>query len=271
MSKKLDGKALSEQILNNLKEKLQKAKIEKYIAIIVVGDNFGSQVYSKMKQKRADEIGLKCKIFSYEETVSEDEVVNQIKLLASSSECAGIMIQHPMPKHIDEKKCFNLIPAEKDIDGLSSVSFGLLGENAPKYVPATALGIVKLIEHYNINLVGEKVLVIGKSQIVGLPLSIMLLQKGATVTIAHSRTKNLADEIKNNKIIIVAIGKAEFIKAEWINNNHILIDAGYNAGNVGDIERKAYEISSMYTPVPGGVGPMTIASLLEQSVDCIVK
>ena len=271
MSKILDGKALSEQILDNLKGKLQNIMTEKYIAIIVVGDNFGSQVYSKMKQKRAGEIGLKCKIFSYEETVSENQVVSKIKYLSESDECCGIMIQHPMPKHIDEKRCFNLIPAEKDIDGLSSVSFGLLGESIQKYVPATALGIVKLIDHYNINLVGEKVLVIGKSQIVGLPLSIMLLQKGATVTVAHSRTKNLPDEIKNNKIIIVAIGKAEFIKAEWINSEHILIDAGYNAGNVGDIEHKAYEISSMYTPVPGGVGPMTIASLLEQSVDSIFK
>ena len=167
------------------------------------------------------------------------------------------------------QKCFNLIPASKDVDGLSAESFGLLAQSRQMFVPATPCGIMKLFEKYNINLVGEEVLMIGKSQIVGLPLSVMLMKAGATVTVAHSRTKNLSSIIKNYKIVIVAIGKAEFIKSEWFTDGQIIIDAGYNEGNVGDVDHLAYEKAEYYTPVPGGVGPMTIASLMSQTATAI--
>ena len=272
MSTILDGKKVSNEILNQIKtdmKSIDEAKKNKKLAIFCVGDIFGSLVYSKLKKKRAEEVGMQCEVFSFENDISENEFYNKLLSVCNDTSYAGIIVQHPLPKHINEKRCLNIVPIEKDIDGLSATSFGLLAQMTPKYVPATALGIITLIEKYNINLVGEKVLVIGKSQVVGLPLSVMLLQKGATVTIAHSRTKNLQDEIKNNKIIIVAIGKPEFIKAEWIQDGQILIDAGYNDGNVGDIEKIAYEKSSFYTPVPGGVGPMTIACLLNQTLDAI--
>ena len=181
------------------------------------------------------------------------------------------MIQHPIPKKFDEQKCFNLIPPEKDVDGLSATSFGLIAQDRQMFVPATALGIMKLLETYNINLVGEKVLMIGKSQIVGLPLSVMLMKAGATVTVAHSKTKNLDEMVKDFKIVIVAIGKPELVKAEWFTEGQIIVDAGYNEGNVGDVDHLAYEKASYYTPVPGGVGPMTIASLLSQTADAIDK
>ena len=222
-----------------------------------------------MKKKKAEYIGIGCDVFHFENDVTQNEVENKVRELAENDEYAGIMIQHPLPKHIDEQKCFNLIPAEKDVDGLSAESFGLIAQDRQLFAPATALGIMKFFEAYNINLVGEEVLMVGKSQIVGLPLAVMLMKAGATVTVAHSRTKDLAGMIKNYKIVIVAIGKPELVKADWFTEGQIIVDAGYNEGNVGDVDHLAYEKASYYTPVPGGVGPMTIASLMSQTAKAI--
>lgn len=265
----LDGKQTSKKIIENLKKKFEENPTDKKLAIISVGDDYGSAVYCNMKRKKSEYIHVGCDVFHFEETVSQEEVESKVKELANDDTYAGIMIQHPLPKNIDEQRCFNLIPPEKDVDGLSATSFGLIAQSRPIFVPATALGIMKLFEEYNINLVGEEVLMIGKSQIVGLPLSVMLMKAGATVTVAHSRTKNLQDMVKNYKIVIVAIGKAELVKADWFTEGQIIVDAGYNEGNVGDVEHSAYEKASYYTPVPGGVGPMTIASLLSQTAEAI--
>ena len=268
-AKILDGKQTSKEIVDDLKLKFEKNPTDKKLAIISVGDDYGSAVYCNMKKKKAEYIGIGCEVFHFEEGVSQEEVESQVKTLAEDDSFAGIMIQHPLPKYIDEQRCFNLIPPEKDVDGLSATSFGLIAQSRQLFAPATALGIMKLFEKYNINLVGEEVLMIGKSQIVGLPLSVMLMKAGATVTVAHSRTKDLAGMIKNFKIVIVAIGKAEFIKADWFTEGQIIVDAGYNEGNVGDVDHLAYEKAEYYTPVPGGVGPMTIASLMTQTAEAI--
>lgn len=265
----LDGKQTSKKIIENLKKKFEENPTNKKLAIISVGADYGSAVYCNMKRKKSEYIHVGCDVFHFEETVSQEEVESKVKELANDDTYAGIMIQHPLPKNIDEQRCFNLIPPEKDVDGLSATSFGLIAQSRPIFVPATALGIMKLFEEYNINLVGEEVLMIGKSQIVGLPLSVMLMKAGATVTVAHSRTKNLQDMVKNYKIVIVAIGKAELVKSDWFTEGQIIVDAGYNEGNVGDVEHTAYEKASYYTPVPGGVGPMTIASLLSQTAEAI--
>lgn len=265
----LDGKQTSKNIIETLKQRFEENPTDKRLAIISVGDDYGSAVYCNMKRKKSEYIHVSCDVFHFDEGVSQEEVELKIKELANNPDYAGIMVQHPLPKTINEQRCFNLIPPEKDVDGLSATSFGLIAQSTPVFVPATALGIMKLFEAYDINLVGEEVLVIGKSQIVGLPLSVMLMKAGATVTVAHSRTKNLSDMIKNFKIVIVAIGKAEFVKADWFVEGQIIIDAGYNEGNVGDVEHLAYEKASYYTPVPGGVGPMTIASLLSQTAEAI--
>lgn len=265
----LDGKKTSKKIIEELREKFEANPTDKKLAIISVGDDYGSAVYCNMKRKKSEYIHVGCDVFHFEDTVTQEEVENKVKELANDTTYAGIMIQHPLPKNIDEQRCFNLIPPEKDVDGLSATSFGLIAQSRPIFVPATALGIMKLFEEYNINLVGENVLMIGKSQIVGLPLSVMLMKAGATVTVAHSRTKNLEDMVKNYKIVIVAIGKAELVKADWFTEGQIIVDAGYNEGNVGDVEHTAYEKASYYTPVPGGVGPMTIASLLSQTATAI--
>ena len=265
----LDGKQTSKDIIERLKAKFEETPTDKKLAIVSAGDDYGSAVYCNMKKKKAEYIGIGCDVFHFEETISQEELENKVKELAANDNYAGIMIQHPIPKKFDEQKCFNLIPPEKDVDGLSATSFGLIAQDRQMFVPATALGIMKLLEAYNINLVGEKVLMIGKSQIVGLPLSVMLMKAGATVTVAHSRTKDLAGMIKNFKIVIVAIGKAEFIKADWFTEGQIIVDAGYNEGHVGDVDHLAYEKAEYYTPVPGGVGPMTIASLMTQTAEAI--
>lgn len=267
----LDGKETSKKIIENLRLKFEENPTDKRLAIISVGDDYGSAVYCNMKRKKAEYIHVGCDVFHFEETATQEEIESKVKELADDDNYAGIMIQHPLPKNIDEQKCFNLIPPEKDVDGLSATSFGLIAQSRPIFVPATALGIMKLLEEYNINLIGEKVLMIGKSQIVGLPLSVMLMKAGATVTVAHSRTKNLEDMIKDFKIVIVAIGKPELVKAEWFAEGQVIVDAGYNEGNVGDVDHLAYEKASYYTPVPGGVGPMTIASLMSQTAEAIEK
>ena len=270
-AKILDGKETSKEIIENLKAKFEKSPTNKKLAIVSVGNDYGSAVYCNMKKKKAEYIGIGCEVFHFEEGVTQEEVENKISELANNNSFAGIMVQHPLPKYINEQKCFNLIPPEKDVDGLSATSFGLIAQSTPIFAPATALGIMKLFEKYNINLVGEEVLMIGKSQIVGLPLSVMLMKAGATVTVAHSRTRNLSEIVKNYKIVIVAIGKAELVKADWFSDGQIIIDAGYNEGNVGDVDHRAYEKSEYYTPVPGGVGPMTIASLMSQTAAAIDK
>lgn len=265
----LDGKTTSKNIIEELKAKFEEKPTTKCLAIVSVGDDYGSAVYCNMKKKKAEYIGINCDVFHFEDNVTQDEVENKVRELASDDNYAGIMIQHPLPKHIDEQKCFNLIPAEKDVDGLSAESFGLIAQGRQLFAPATALGIMKFFEAYGINLVGEEVLMVGKSQIVGLPLAVMLMKAGATVTVAHSKTKDLAGMVKKYKIVIVAIGKPELMKADWFTEGQIIVDAGYNEGNVGDVDHIAYEKASYYTPVPGGVGPMTIASLMSQTAKAI--
>ena len=192
----LDGKQTSLEIIESLKMKYSKNPTSKKLAIISAGDDYGSAVYCNMKKKKSEYIGISCEVFHFEDNVTQNELESLITKLAKDNDYAGIMVQHPLPKHIDETSCFNLIPAEKDVDGLSAESFGLMAQGRQIFVPATALGIMELIKKYNINLVGENVLVIGKSQIVGLPLSVMLMKEGATVTVAHSRTINLSEIIK---------------------------------------------------------------------------
>ncbi len=265
----LDGSATSKAVIEELKAKFDTNPTTKKLAIVSAGEDYGSAVYCNMKKKKSEYIGISCEVFHFEEDVTQEEIETKIQELAIDENYAGIMVQHPLPKHIDEQRCFNLIPAKKDVDGLSAESFGLLAQNRRLFVPATALGIMTLFEKYNIDLVGKEVLMIGKSQIVGLPLSVMLMQAGATVTVAHSRTKDLPSMVKNFEIVIVAIGKSEYVKAEWFTDGQIIVDAGYNTGNVGDVDHEAYKKASFYTPVPGGVGPMTIASLMTQTANAI--
>ncbi|MGN1222769.1 MAG: bifunctional 5,10-methylenetetrahydrofolate dehydrogenase/5,10-methenyltetrahydrofolate cyclohydrolase [Christensenellales bacterium] len=267
----LDGKLFSKEIFEDLKIKFEKKSITQKLAIVLVGNNPESITYCNLKEKKCKEINLPCKIFHFNEDISQENLEIEINKIANDSTFVGMMIQHPIPKHLNEQNCFNLIPVEKDVDGLSNNSLGLLAQGKELFLPATVLGIIKLLEKYNIDVVSKKILIIGKSQIIGKPLALKLLNMGATVTVAHSKTKNLNKMIKNYEIVCVAIGKPEFFKAKYFRKGQIIIDAGYNKGNIGDVDQSAYKKASFFAPVPGGVGPMTVASLLYQTSIAIDK
>ena len=187
--------------------------------------------------------------------------------LNSDKSITGILLQHPVPKQINERLAFDRIAEKKDVDGVNSLSFGKLSMGEKSFNPCTPYGIMLLLEEYGINLAGKHAVVVGRSPILGKPMAMMLLEKDATVTICHSKTKNLPEILRQADVVVGAVGKPEFIQADWVKDGVVLLDAGYNPGNVGDIDLKnAASKSSYYTPVPGGVGPMTIAVLLLQTL-----
>ncbi len=267
----LDGKSLAKENENKLKEEVEnlKSKYKKAptLATILVGDNPASVTYVKMKENACKRVGIDSIHVEFENSVSEEELINKIKELNSNENVDGILLQHPIPNHIDESKCFDCISVNKDVDGVNSASFGAFSNGKFAFKSATPLGIIKLIEHYNIDVSGKHAVIVGRSAILGKPVSMLLLNKNATVTIAHSKTVNLESHLKNADIVVACVGKPEFIKKEWLKEGVIILDAGYNKGNIGDVDKSAYQIASAYTPVPGGVGPMTISMLLTQTVE----
>ncbi len=272
----LDGKALSKTVEAELSSRAAKV-IEKtgkipVLATILVGDNPASVTYVRMKGNACRRVGIdSLKVEMPEETTTE-ELVAKIEELNRDDNVCGILLQHPVPRHIDEQKCFNTISLEKDVDGVNTASFGAFTMGLDAYKSATPLSIMTILERYNIPLSGKHAVVVGRSPILGKPVAMLLLNKDATVTICHSRTKNLPEILRTADIVVAAVGKPEFIQADWIKEGAVLVDAGYNEGNVGDIDLKnAAAKSSAYTPVPGGVGPMTIAQLIEQTVTAAEK
>ena len=270
----LDGRVLA----NKIKEKLAKEVVDlknklnatPKVATILVGDDEASRVYVNMKRKATREIGLGSVLVKMPEQTTTEELIKKIEELNKDVSVCGILLQHPVPKHIDEGKCFNAINERKDIDGVNTNNFGKMAMGQKAFYSATPLGIMLLLEHYNINVEGKHALIIGRSQILGKPVASMLLNKNATVTIAHSKTKNLEELLKQADIVVACVGKPNFIKTSTLKQGVIVIDAGYSSGNIGDVEQENLEhIASYYTPVPGGVGPMTIAALLTQAVESI--
>lgn len=266
----IDGKTLAKT-----RERMLAGEVEwltsKYgkqpcLATILVGDDPASVTYVRMKENACARVGIKSVHVEFNKDVTEAELLNKIKELNADENIDGILLQHPIPKHIDESKCFDAIGVNKDVDGVNSASFGAFANGKEAFVSATPLGIMTLLEEYNIELEGKHAVVVGRSAILGKPVSMLLLAKNATVTIAHSKTKNLERLLKQADIVVACVGKPEFIQKEWLKEGVVIIDAGYNPGNVGDVSREAYEIASAYTPVPGGVGPMTINMLLTQTV-----
>ena len=275
-SKILNGKAVATAIENDVRNKVFDFKNnyneEITLATILVGNDKASKTYVKMKSKACLRVGIKTREFVLP-TITTEGLIQIIETLNEDQEINGILIQHPLPKCIDEQKCFDKISAEKDVDGLSSHSFGKMTFGLEAFGAATPTGIMSILDFYNINVEGKKACVIGRSQILGKPIASMLLNRNATVTICHSKTKNLKAEIKSSDIVICAVGKPEFIKKDWIKEGAIVIDAGYNYVNgksVGDAETPD-GIASFYTPVPGGVGPVTIASLLSNTLKAAIK
>ncbi len=268
----LDGKTLAKQIEEDLKVRVQKikdkAKQTPVLATIIVGDNPASVTYVKMKGNACVRVGIEPLKIEMPESTTTVELLAKIKELNEDPRVHGILLQHPVPSQIDEQQCFNSISLAKDVDGVNTSTFGRMTMGLDAFKSATPLSILTILKHYKIPMEGKEAVVVGRSPILGKPVAMMLLNENATVTICHSRTKNLPEIVKRADIVVGAVGRAKFIQADWIKEGAVLMDAGYNAGNVGDIDlENAAPKSSAYTPVPGGVGPMTIVSLISQTVE----
>lgn len=269
----LDGKALAAKTEQELIERVNTLKANSngqtpILATILVGGDPASATYVKMKGNACERVGMASLKVELSEDTTTEQLLAKIDELNKNPNVHGILLQHPVPAQIDERACFDAIAAEKDVDGVTCLGFGRMSMGEEAYGSATPKGIMRLLEAYNIELEGKHAVVVGRSAILGKPMALMLLNANATVTICHSRTQNLSTHIKQADIIVGAVGRPEFIKAEWIKDGAVVVDAGYHPGGVGDIElAPLINRVAAYTPVPGGVGPMTINTLIYQSVD----
>jgi len=238
------------------------------LATILVGDDPASATYVKMKGNACARIGMESMRIELPASTTTEELAAKIQELNNNPNVHGILLQHPVPSQIDERLCFDTIDVSKDVDGVTCLGFGKMAMGADAYGCATPKGIMRLLEAYNIPLEGKEAVVVGRSPILGKPMAAMLLNANATVTICHSKTLNLATIIKRADIVVGTVGRPEYIKADWIRDGAIVIDAGYHPGGVGDIElAPLVDRVFAYTPVPGGVGPMTINTLIYQTVE----
>jgi len=268
----LDGKALAKKTEEELSARVKALKERggstPILATILVGDDPASATYVKMKGNACERVGMESIRVEMPSSTSTEELLNKIQELNDNPNVHGILLQHPVPEQIDERACFDAIELSKDVDGVTCLGFGRMAMGEEAYGCATPKGIMRLLEGFDIELQGKHAVVVGRSPILGKPMAMMLLNANATVTICHSRTQNLDSHIRQADIIVGAVGKPEFIKADWIKDGAIVVDAGYHPGGVGDIELGPLkERVAAYTPVPGGVGPMTINTLIYQSVD----
>ncbi len=272
----LDGKVVAKAIENDVRNRVydfEENNHEKItLATIVVGNDQASKTYVKMKSKACKRVGINTQEYILPSFTTEG-LIQIIETLNEDPTINGILIQHPLPKEIDEKKCFDTIAIEKDVDGVSSKSFGKMAFGEEAFSSATPAGIINILDFYNINIEGKKACVVGRSPILGKPMAAMLLNRNATVTICHSKTKKLKEEVGKADIVVCAVGKPELIKKNWFKEGAVVIDAGYNYVNgksVGDAESPE-GVASFYTPVPGGVGPVTIATLLSNTITAAEK
>lgn len=267
----LDGKKVSNQIYTELKNKIDNEKIKAKLAVIHIGDDEPSKIYIRNKNKVCKQLGIDFVEYKFESSITENELISLITKLNKDSSISGILLQNPLPSTIDAKNVFNIINPKKDVDGFNPINIGKLVIGDPLFIPCTPNGIIKLLEYYNINIEGKKVVILGRSNIVGKPLVQCLLNKNATITICHSKTQNLKSETKQADILISAVGKPKFIKQDWIKKDTIIIDVGINRDSngeiCGDIDfDNVKEKASYITPVPGGIGPMTIAMLMQNTI-----
>ena len=266
MYKLIDGKEISKSIRSELSNKISLLKKAVGLAVVLVGNNSASQVYVKNKIKACEEVGIKSFAHYLPENTSQTELENLLKKLADDETVHGILVQLPLPKHISED-VLRLIPHEKDVDGFSAENVGSLCLKQKGTVPCTPYGIMKMLEYENIDICGKNAVVVGRSNIVGKPIAMLLLNSDATITVCHSKTKNLMDICKSADILIVAIGKAKFIKSDMVKDGAVVIDVGMNRDEngklCGDVDFESVKDKcSHITPVPGGVGPMMITMLM---------
>ena len=275
----IDGKKISAVLREKLKEKVSKLKSTYNavpgLTVILVGEDSPSQIYVKNKEKSANEVGIKSEVVRYPEKVEEKVVLDKIKELNDNNEVSGILVQLPLPKHIDKRKVIETINPSKDVDGFHPMNVGNLSSGYESSIPCTPLGCYLLIKNIEKNLNGKHAVIIGRSNLNGKPMAQLLLKENCTVTITHSKTKDLKAECARADIIIAAVGRPKLVKADWVKKDAIVIDVGINktdSGLVGDVDfDEVSKVAKAITPVPGGVGPMTIACLLSNTVECFMK
>ena len=275
----LDGKETARKVRESLKTKVEELKqrnIFPRLAVIMVGDDGASKIYVKNKSKACEELGIECEEFLLKADITQEELIDLINKLNERKDVHGILLQSPIPKHLDINEAFRTIKPEKDVDGFNPVNVGKLVLGQETFISCTPFGVIKLLEEYNIPIEGKNAVVIGRSNIVGKPMLQCLLNKHATVTICHSRTKNLEEITKKADILVAAIGKAKFVTKSMVKPEAVVIDVGINRneqGKVcGDVDfDEVSKIASYITPVPGGVGPMTIAMLMTNIVKAASK
>lgn len=269
----LDGKALAAQTEAELLARVENLKAKSggktpILATILVGDDPASATYVKMKGNACRRVGMDSLAVEMPSSTSTEELLAKIGELNGNPDVHGILLQHPVPPQIDERACFDAIALEKDVDGVTCLGFGRMAMGEEAYGCATPQGIMRTLDHYGIDIEGKHAVVVGRSPILGKPMAMMLLQRNATVTICHSRTRDLPALVAQADILVGAVGKPEFIRADWVKEGAVVVDAGYHPGGVGDIELSALTgKAAAYTPVPGGVGPMTINTLIYQTVE----
>ncbi|KXP09615.1 bifunctional 5,10-methylene-tetrahydrofolate dehydrogenase/5,10-methylene-tetrahydrofolate cyclohydrolase [Tsukamurella pulmonis] len=238
------------------------------LATVLVGDDAASATYVRMKERRSEQFGLGTRHVALARSTSTDELVDVLSSLSDDPAVHGILLQHPVGPHIDERNAFDTITPAKDVDGVTSASFASMALGGRGFESCTPSGILRLLDHHLVALSGKHAVVVGRSPILGKPMAALLLRRDATVTVCHSRTRDLEHHVAEADIVIGAVGRPELIRGGWIKPGAVVIDAGYNPGNVGDVDFSgAVGRASLITPVPGGVGPMTIAVLLAQTVD----
>jgi methylenetetrahydrofolate dehydrogenase (NADP+) / methenyltetrahydrofolate cyclohydrolase len=275
----IDGKKAAAELRKELKQEVSELK-DKYnkvpgLTVILIGDMTPSQIYVRNKEKSANEVGLKSEVIRYPEAVEENEILEKIEELNKDETVSGILVQLPLPRHIDKQKVIETIVPSKDVDGFHPMNVGNLSSGYDSSVPCTPLGCYLLIKKIEPNLNGKKAVMVGRSNLNGKPMAQLLLKENCTVTITHSKTKDLKAECLEADIIVAAVGIPELVKADWIKKDAIVIDVGINKtdkGIVGDVAfDEVSKVAKALTPVPGGVGPMTIACLLKNTVDCFKK
>ena len=275
----IDGKKIAADLRDELKKEVTELK-NKYnkvpgLTVILIGDMAPSQIYVRNKEKSANEVGLKSEVIRYPDTVEEKTILEKIEELNNDENISGILVQLPLPKHIDKQKVIETITPSKDVDGFHPMNVGNLSSGYESSVPCTPLGCYLMIKKIEPNLSGKKAVMIGRSNLNGKPMAQLLLKENCTVTITHSRTKDLKAECLEADIIVAAVGIPELVKADWVKKDAIVIDVGINKtenGLVGDVAfDEVSKVARALTPVPGGVGPMTIACLLKNTIDCFKR
>lgn len=267
----IDGTAVAAQLLSDVASgaaEFTRAHGRKpCLATVLVGDDPASHTYVRMKRNRCAKVGMESRFVELPASTTTAELVDEITSLSENRSVDGILLQHPVPDQIDERAAFEAIAPGKDVDGVTMHSFAAMAFGERGFHSCTPGGIMRLLDAYDVPLAGRHAVVVGRSPILGKPVGMLLLARDATVTHCHSRTVDLADQVGRADIVVAAVGKPELIRGDWVQQGAVVMDAGYNPGNVGDVEyTAAVERASLITPVPGGVGPMTIAVLLEQTL-----